>query len=161
MWISFVPFRISFIIWTCYLDEILTLNHLQNRGWHLANRYTLCKEEEELTDHLFIHCPMAKEMWYLFISHFQSAWVFPLSFNNLISRWEVWGIGNFYQDIWHALPGAFCWGLWRERNNEIFEDKSRSFAELRIYIYNLLRDWISVAGSFDEKEWFDIWKEES
>lgn len=60
IWISFVLFRITFFIWICYLDKILTLNHLQSRGWHLTNRCSLCLEEEELVDHLFIHCPLAK-----------------------------------------------------------------------------------------------------
>lgn len=77
-------------------------------------------ENEETVDHLFIHCLLAKRMGYFFLSHFQSAWIFSFSFNNLISGWEVHDIGTFYEDIWHALPGAICWGLWKEGNDRIF-----------------------------------------
>lgn len=92
----------------------------------------------ESVNYLFIHCPMAKEMWYFFLSHFQSAWVFSMHFNDLISGWRMCDIGSFYQDIWHALLGAICWGLWRERNNSIFEDKHQSLGEMRVYIYNFM-----------------------
>lgn len=60
IWIPIIPSKISFFMWNTFLDKILTLNHLQRRGWNLANRCILCMNEEESVNHLFIHCSMAK-----------------------------------------------------------------------------------------------------
>lgn len=34
IWIPIIPSKISLFMWNTFLDKILTLNHLQSRGWN-------------------------------------------------------------------------------------------------------------------------------
>lgn len=122
------------------MDKILTLNHLQSRGWNFANRCILCKQEEESVSHIFIHCSMAKLVWDFFLSHLQISWVFPKFINALIMGWWISGLGSFPVSIWHVLPGAICLGMWRERNCRIFEDKFRSHSKFLLLWFHLPND---------------------
>lgn len=74
--------------------------------------------------------------------------------------WWVCGLGSPFMSIWHALPGVISWGLWRERNNMIFEDKFRSQDEVVVAIYKSLFEWASVWAIFEDGEWDTIWSEE-
>ena len=47
---------------------MLTLDQLKRRGIPLANRCFLCEDDEEIIDHLLIHCSRAKMLWDLFLA---------------------------------------------------------------------------------------------
>ena len=55
----------------------------------MVNRCSLCKENEESTDHILIHCGKTKELWTLLLSSFVVVWVFPASVRNLLLEWKV------------------------------------------------------------------------
>lgn len=44
IWKPIYPSKVSFFLWTAYLDKILTLDHLKRRGWELTNRCMMCLE---------------------------------------------------------------------------------------------------------------------
>lgn len=71
IWNPNIPSRVSFFIWNSFLDKIPTLNHLQSRGWYLANRCILHMEKAESVSHFFIHYSMTKRIWDFFLSHIQ------------------------------------------------------------------------------------------
>lgn len=59
--------------------------------------------------------------------------------------------------IWHALIGAICWGLWKEINSRIFDDKRRSPEKVLSSIYKTSFEWASVWVDFKEEQWNAIW----
>lgn len=59
IWMSSIPLKVSFFIWNIVMNKILSIDHLQNRGWNLANRCVICMREEESVDHLLVHRFMA------------------------------------------------------------------------------------------------------
>lgn len=73
--------------------------------------------------------------------------------------WWIRDLERFPHFIWCALPGAICWGLWKERNYWIFEDKYKSQTELVMLINKFLFDWVSVWADLEEIEWYSIWCE--
>lgn len=75
-----IPSKVSFFMWNVYFDKILTLDHLQSRGWNLANRCIICLKEEESVDHLFVHCDMVMLVWSFFLSYLKIHWSFPVIF---------------------------------------------------------------------------------
>ena len=52
IWISCAQPKISFFVWEASWERVLTLDHLQKRGWVLANRWFLCQKRGESIDHL-------------------------------------------------------------------------------------------------------------
>lgn len=59
IWNPRILSKVSFFVWNAYLYKILTLNHLQSKGWNLANRCVLCMKDAESVNHLFVHCLVA------------------------------------------------------------------------------------------------------
>ncbi|RVW15811.1 hypothetical protein CK203_073147 [Vitis vinifera] len=64
-------------------------------GWevHFGRSFqdwcSLCKENEESTDHILIHCGKTKELWTLLLSSFLVVWCSRLSVRNLLLEWKV------------------------------------------------------------------------
>lgn len=82
----------------------------------------MCMGEEELVDHLFIHCSTVRKVWNLFFFHLNVSWSFLNMVRDLFSK-------HWIKDL-ESVPksfGAIClglsWGMWKERNKRIFEDK--------------------------------------
>ena len=50
--------------------KVLTLDQLKRRGWNLANRCFLCCAEEEMINHILIHCSKARVLWELVFALF-------------------------------------------------------------------------------------------
>ena len=65
----------------------------------------------------------------------------------LLACWQ----GNFghYCNgvIWMAVFYRLMWCIWRERNNWCFEDSERTIADLKLFFFKTLLDWMSIIGS--------------
>ena len=71
--------RWVFVAWEASWGKVLTLDQLKRRGWNLANRCFLCCVEEEMINHILIHCSKAKVLWELVFTLFGVNLVLPLS----------------------------------------------------------------------------------
>ena len=56
IWRSYVSPRVVFFPWEATWGKALTLDEVQMRGFSLANRCFLCHSEEEIVDHILLHC---------------------------------------------------------------------------------------------------------
>ena len=56
IWDSCAPLRTHFFAWEAVWGKFLTIDMLMKRGWSIINRCNLCKDNEESTDHIMIHC---------------------------------------------------------------------------------------------------------
>lgn len=65
-----VSIKVSFFIWTAALGKILMIYNLWKRQVVVIDRCCMCKKDGEMINHLFIHCPVARELWNLVISLF-------------------------------------------------------------------------------------------
>jgi hypothetical protein len=57
------PLKINIFLWMALANKILTWDNGQKRGWNGLGWCCLCKSENELVDHLFVHCSFTKEVW--------------------------------------------------------------------------------------------------
>nr|CAN61601.1 hypothetical protein VITISV_013027 [Vitis vinifera] len=69
-WNSWAPVGVHFFAWEATWGKILTLDQLKKRGWKLPKRCYMCKEEEETSDHILLHCPKALILWQLVFALF-------------------------------------------------------------------------------------------
>ena len=68
IWMASVPSKVSFFTWEAAWGEVLTLNKLQRRGWHLPNRCFLCGCAEETIHHILLHCLVVRPQWDIILS---------------------------------------------------------------------------------------------
>ena len=57
------PKRVAFFMWIAAHGQILTLDNLMLRGLSLVNQCCMCCCNEEIVDHLLLHCLVAHSSW--------------------------------------------------------------------------------------------------
>ena len=107
-----------------------------------------CDTREEIShplwsvDHLFLHCPVAMDLWSMVLGLFGLSWVMPHSVLGLLGRWQG-SFGRHWNGyIWSIVPLGLMWCLWRERNSCRFEDIERSIPDLKLFFFRTLLDWL-------------------
>ena len=83
-----VPTKVSFFIWTMALGKILTVDNLRRRKLVAVDWCYMCKRSGEIVDHLFLHCPVAQELWNMVCSVFGVDWVMPCGVVDLLASWS-------------------------------------------------------------------------
>ena len=113
--------------WCTLANKIPTWDHLQKRqiagpGWG-----SLCKDNEESTNHLFLNCNFSKQVWeqsqHLLSS--SSKWEGP----TLEDAWKIWSTSPQTTRI-RALTLLHMWGIWLARNKVIFHEESNSLEKV-------------------------------
>jgi hypothetical protein len=95
----------------------------------------MCKVDGESIDHLFLHCPVPKELWDAVLHLFGLHWVMPRRAKEQIEGWYG-GLSNHRQSRnWNAVPHCLMWSLWRERNFRTFEGSKTITADLKLQLF--------------------------
>ncbi|GLJ30993.1 hypothetical protein SUGI_0619400 [Cryptomeria japonica] len=68
--------KINFFWWSLMHGKTLMLDNLKKRGFHLPNRCSLCKVDEETIDHIFVLCPFVVHLWSITLQKCDLCWVF-------------------------------------------------------------------------------------
>ena len=63
IWKQKIPSRVAFFVWTAALGKCLTIDNLRKRKICILDWCYMCKCNSESVDHLFLHCPVASELW--------------------------------------------------------------------------------------------------
>ena len=142
IWKQKIPSRVAFFVWTAALGKCLTIDNLRKRKVWILDWCYMCKCNGELVDHLFLHCPVAMDLWAIVFGSFGVSRVMPQSVVGLLAYWQ----GRFGRHrngyIWLMVPHCLLWYLWRERNSRRFEDKERSISDLKLFFIRTLMDWL-------------------
>ena len=115
IWKQKIPYRVAFFVWTVALGKCLTIDNLRRRKVWILDWCYMCKCNGESVDHLFLHCPVAMDMWAMVFGLFGVSWVMPQSVVGLLACWQ----GSFGRHrngyIWLWFPIAYCGAFgWRE-----------------------------------------------
>ena len=111
------------------------IDNLRKRKVWILNWCYMCKCNGESIDHLFLHCPVAMDMWSMV---FRVSWAMSQFVVGLLACWQ----GRFGRHrnghIWLIVPRFLMWCLWRERNSrclKIMRDsyQTSSYFSLELY----------------------------
>ena len=123
---------------------MLTLDNLKRRGMAFANRCFLCEEDEEIINHLLIHCKSAKMLWDLLLSIVGISWAYPLSVLHTLLAWQRVAVGKKRKKIWTTAPLCQFWTLRCARNRLAFENEVTSAQGIKINFVSNLWSWANL-----------------
>ena len=134
--------RVAFFVWSAALGKCLMIDNLRKMKVLILDWCYMCKCNGESVDYLFLHCPVAMDMWAMVFGWFGVSWVMPQSVVGFLACWQ----GSFGHHrngyIWLMVSHCLLWCFWRERNSRCFEDKKRSISDLKLFFFKTLMDWL-------------------
>lgn len=126
IWKSGAPSKVAAFVWKALLDRIPTRVNLEIRNClptDIGNNCLWCVEASETTNHLFLHCDMARNVWLNLMLWLDLPFVMP---PNLFIHWECWSGGPCNKKVRKGLRmiwEATIWVMWRRRNGGIFNNE--------------------------------------
>ena len=124
IWKLDVAPKIRIFLWQICHNALPSRGTLLRRGIQLDPVCVACSVDIEDTDHLFMHCPMARQVWDLAVAH---SWLPSLPFPNTDSplREELHLlIQNRYPCVDRVV--LLLWSIWKSRNALVFREESPS-----------------------------------
>lgn len=113
------PPRFKVFGWLISRNRILTLDNLTRRGWQLANRCALCKEDSETVAHMLNECSFTPALYQRVKAVFNTR---QPSVKALIS--------TRYSDKERSIFLIAQFIIWRERCARIFRESAATVEEL-------------------------------
>ncbi|XP_058111308.1 uncharacterized protein LOC131254337 [Magnolia sinica] len=105
--------------------KILTIDSLQKRSMILPNICLLCMHNEEIVDHLLMHCFFVRLIWADILGRFQILRSFLELVDLLLSAWHGVILGKEKKLLWSLSLLAIWWEVWEELNARCFNNISK------------------------------------
>ena len=109
-------------MWCKLENRIVTWDYLQKRTFAGPGWCSLCKDNGENPNHLFLTCIFSKQVW----KHSQtlSTYQFLLGRPHAGGCLEILVYNPLKYMVMRALPLLHIWGIWIARNKSIFHEKA-------------------------------------
>jgi hypothetical protein len=161
IWKTGVPSKVSAFVWKALLDRIPTRVNLEIRRClppDIASNCASCGLMPEKTSHIFLHCVVARRIWYKLMEWVDVNFIMP---PNLFIHWECWSGGSLNKKISRGLRmiwQAAIWSIWKARNDSIFNAIEMRWDEvvdaIKVLSWRWLLERFKVpAPLFYEWEW--------
>ena len=103
-------------MWFANRKVTLTKDNLAKSNWNGCKQCVFCQEDETV-EHLFINCPLAKNIWRLI--HFTYSIAPPTNIANMFGNWLA-GVDKKIKARIRIGVCAFIWTIWNCRNDIMF-----------------------------------------
>ena len=144
IWNNCVPPKVSVFTWKVWWGKVLTMDQLNKRGFELASRCPLYKEDEENIDHLLLHFPLVWGFWAALISLQGMEWVCSFLVKDLMVGWTTFPIRKKAKNLWQAALSSLCWAICNERNMVVFDNVIFSQEMLKNSFITSLTSWTGL-----------------
>jgi len=94
LWKSPAPSKVVALSWKMLLDRVPTRANLSRCNAlppDISLRCVLCDREMETTNHLFMHCEVARGVWLELLRWMDNMFIIP---QNLFNHWLCWNAGS-------------------------------------------------------------------
>ena len=126
----------------------------------------MCKRSSESTDHVFLHCSVAIQLWQRLFGVCDVKWGAPRDCTHmLLVKFDGFGGSKRAKSLWSCIVCAIFKIIWLERNARIFDRKEADANSLRdragflasfwafvsppfrgIHLFLISRDWAAVCN---------------
>eukprot|EP00253_Pinus_taeda_P014598 PITA_14598 len=132
--------RSKLFFWCALHGSVPTGEQLIRRAIHGPTWCTLCKNEAEFTNHIFLLCPTVQALWRNICQQLgiSGDWCGP----DIQCAWGSWYQRHLGSKAIN-LPPMVTWYIWLARNRAIFEDRPISSCRIEVAVnaaYQLLPD---------------------
>lgn len=143
VWGCKIPLKIKAFMWLVYQEKILTKSYISKWVPDIEKRCVLCGAEDETVTHLFIACPMVKQVW----RWMSMAGGLGDSFTNLESLWQS---GKSLRNpvdrsarakVSQILIPAVVWSTWLIRNHVVFRGSIPYAENIWESVIRMVSDW--------------------
>ncbi|XP_060209904.1 putative ribonuclease H protein At1g65750 isoform X3 [Lycium barbarum] len=145
IWKTKLPTKIKCFTWTALKNATLTLDNFKKKKIHLVNRCYMCQKESESVNHLFLHCPVAADLWHMFTAILGISWTIPYCLKGAVESWSLWKMNETINKIWQMIPACIFWCLWIERNSRCFDGTSTPNCSLKSKCLVNLFSWSNLS----------------
>ena len=149
IWKSIIPLKIEIFCWMAIINIINTQCMLVRRGilGSIKSNCHICLVEEELMDHILLHCHKHWLIWSKIIKWWGLVWCCLKSFSNMWSQWTFLVHGHFQRKAWLMLFFLEAWSLWLLWNDLIFQQKKHDYDTIFFLIITRLCLWLKAIHS--------------
>jgi hypothetical protein len=91
----------------------------------------MCKKSGKSTDHLLLHCEIAKELWSSLFNLLGVVWVMPRKVTEMLMSWRSQMGNRNALEVWRLAPLRLMWCIWREWNARSFEHQDTEMLKLK------------------------------
>ena len=114
------------IMWMMMNQKLSTVDRLTRWGLEVDKTCVLCKNADETIEHLFLQCQFARKLWEKVLRMLEHQGTIPMVWE----QFQQWFVQNgkgkrATEQVFKTMITEGIYGLWIERNNRIFEKKSR------------------------------------
>lgn len=98
----------------------------------------MCRESRESTNHLLLHCKVARGLCELGFRLFRIEWVMLFLVAELLASWRSQFGSHHNLKAWRMAPHCVIWCIMREWNSRNFEDCEKNVIELKDKMFKTL-----------------------
>ncbi|CAN1837440.1 Putative ribonuclease H protein At1g65750 [Linum perenne] len=138
LWQMEVPPKMRHLLWRASRGVLPTRSALNRRGIYMEDKCELCGELGETVTHLFLNCEVSKRCWRLA----GGEELLPAT-NSASVEWKDWWMNLLASGRKESLEcmAAMAWGIWRERNDRVWNHKQKPEALIVKLATELIHDW--------------------
>lgn len=145
IWHSNLWPKITFFLWQILHHNILTWDNLQKRGFEGPGYCCLCGQPPETIQQLLIRCAFSTHLWNEAAKNFQRTNLDQDSITKTLENWTQYPYhNNILNRIWQLTPSFLLWHTWKERNNKIFRETSKSAEQVWERLKDIIQEIINI-----------------
>ncbi|GJM90353.1 hypothetical protein PR202_ga06625 [Eleusine coracana subsp. coracana] len=148
LWKTWTPPRVKLFMYTVMHQRTWTVERRKRHGLQDNDTCILCNQSPEHIEHLLLHCPIAKKIWWETLSAVGLSSRFV---NDTLGTFDTWtamrtGLPKQAKKAMDSLFMLVAWHLWKERNSRTFNGKAASVAEISDRIMDEARAWVAAGA---------------
>lgn len=149
LWKSWAPPKTKLFMYLAINRRTWTAERRHRHGLQDDDECTLCSQEPETIEHLLLHCPVAREVWWTALNFIQMPQRFGIDDLNICDTWNRLRVRLPKQQR-KGMDSLFIlvsWQIWKQRNDKVFRGETASAQRISQKIKDEAKVWIAAGAS--------------